>query len=176
MKDDESIITDVMTTLGNIGRVEKNITKAPVKVVRILHRIVYNQEGDRRNRKRLRQFEGFTFDADSDEYKNKVSSLRRDFDEKDLAATCSLLCLDYSGEKGELANRIIEGLRDLAIIEEAAGKEEDEDEAEEDDEEESEREEIQEKVKNKSTLSRIFISRHRFLSGWRRDLRLGCLP
>lgn len=127
-----------MTTLGDIVRVERNITKAPVKAARTLHRIVFNQESDRQNRKRLRQFEGFTFKADSDEYKNKVSSLRRDFEENDLVATCSLLCLDYSGEKRELANRIIDGLRDLTIIEEAAKKEEDEDEIEEDDEEEPE--------------------------------------
>lgn len=133
-----------MTTLGDIVRVERNITKAPVKAARILHRIVFNQESDRQNRKRLRQFEGFTFKADSDEYKNKVSSLRRDFEENDLVATCSLLCLDYSGEKRELANRIIDGLRDLTIIEEAAEKEADEDVVEEDEKEEPELEEVEE--------------------------------
>lgn len=61
-----------------------------------------------------------------------------------MVATYSLLCFDYSGEKGELANRIIDGLRDLTIIEEAAEKEEDEDEVEEDDEEEPELEEVEE--------------------------------
>lgn len=48
---------------------------------------------------------------------------------------CILLCLDYAGEKADLAARRIDGLCDLKVIKEAARKEEEEedDELENDD-------------------------------------------
>lgn len=97
-----------MTTLGSIDRVERNITKTPVKAVRALHRMIYGQEGDRQNRKRLRQFGGFAFDVDTDEYRNKILALQ-DFQENDLVTICSVICLDYTEEKAQLAARIIDG-------------------------------------------------------------------
>lgn len=120
-------------TLGDIDRVEQNITKAPVKAVRAMHRMIYGQEGDRQNRKRLRQFSGFAFDVDTDEYRNKVLAFQ-DFPENDLVTICSVLCLDYAGEKAQLAARIINGLRDLKAIKEAARKEEDEEDDDDDEE------------------------------------------
>lgn len=87
--------------------------------------MTYDQEGDRQNRKRLRQFKGFTFDVDTDEYRDKVLALE-DFQENDLITACTLLCLDSVGGKADLAARITNGLRDLKIIKEAARKEKDE--------------------------------------------------
>ena len=72
-----------MMTLGSINRVEQNITKAPVKAVRVMHRMIFGREGDRQNRKRLRQFPGFTFEADTDRYRNKILELEN-FEENDL--------------------------------------------------------------------------------------------
>lgn len=126
-----------MTTLESIDRVERNITKAPVKAVRILHCLIYGREGDRQNRKRLRQFDGFTFDADTDEYRNKLLTFQG-FQENDLVTVCSILCLDYTGEKANLATRLINGLRDLKVIEEAAQQQEDEDNDDDGDESENE--------------------------------------
>lgn len=116
-----------MATLGSIDRVEQNITKAPVKAVRVLHRMVYGREGDRQNRKRLRQFQGFAFEADTDDYRNKILELEN-FQDNDLVTVCTLLCLDYTGTKADLITRIMDGLRDLRIIKEAARKEEDDEE------------------------------------------------
>lgn len=48
---------------------------------------------------------------------------------------CSILCLDYTGKKAEFANRIVDELRDLRIIEEAGQKEEDEEENDDEDDE-----------------------------------------
>lgn len=64
-----------MTTLRDIGRVEQNITKVPVKAVRVLHHMIFGREGDWQNRKRLKQFRGFTFDVNTDEYRNKILEL-----------------------------------------------------------------------------------------------------
>lgn len=125
-----------MTTLGSIDKVEQNITKAPVKAVRALHRMVYGQEGNRQNRKRLRQFKGFTFDVDTDEYRNKILTFENL--QNDLVTVYTLLCLDYTGEKADLASRIIDGLRDLEIIREAARKEDDEEEDDDDEDDDFE--------------------------------------
>jgi len=70
-KFDQLEVSSKMTTLRN--KVEQKITKVPVKAVRVLHRMIFDQEEDRRNRKRLRQFESFAFNAD--EYRNKISTL-----------------------------------------------------------------------------------------------------
>lgn len=125
-----SVTDSKMTTLGSIDRVEQNITKAPVKAVKVLHRMIYGQEGDRQNRKRLRQFKGFRFDVDTDEYRNKILAFE-DLQKNELVTVCILLCLDYTGEKTDLATRIINGLCDLEVIKEAARKEEDEEENDE---------------------------------------------
>lgn len=57
--------------------------------------------------------------------------------ENDLVTVCTLLCLDYTGRKADLIGRIIDGLRNLQVIKEAAQREEDE-ERDDDDNNEAE--------------------------------------
>jgi hypothetical protein len=47
-------------TLQDFEEIKENIRTAPARVIRALHNVIYEEEGDRSNRKRLRQFTGLT--------------------------------------------------------------------------------------------------------------------
>ena len=102
-----------MTTLGDIVRVNNNISQADTKVTKALHIFCFGTVGDRQNRRRLRQFPGFTFGTDSDEYTAKIDAAVEELSAGDLISICNLLNLDYAGEPEEVATRICKNLIDL---------------------------------------------------------------
>lgn len=50
-----------MESLEQIKIIANNFKTGSVKAIRVLHKLVFKQKGDQSNRKRLREFEGFTF-------------------------------------------------------------------------------------------------------------------
>jgi len=67
-----SIKNNAMERLDQIRMIRNNLKTSSKKVVKALHKLIFEQEGDRGNRKRLREFQDFPFAIDSDEYKAKV--------------------------------------------------------------------------------------------------------
>ncbi|CAH1368938.1 unnamed protein product [Tenebrio molitor] len=61
-----------MISLGEIAFIRDNIKNAPVKSIKALHMFIFESEGDRKNRSRLRGFKGFDFDEDSKEFETKL--------------------------------------------------------------------------------------------------------
>jgi hypothetical protein len=61
-----------MTSLGEIAFIRDNIKNAPVKSIKALHMFIFESEGDRKNRSRLRAFKGFDFDENSKEFETKL--------------------------------------------------------------------------------------------------------
>jgi hypothetical protein len=61
-----------MTSLGEIAFIRDNIKNAPVKSIKALHMFIFESEGDRKNRSRLRGFKGFDFDENSKEFETKL--------------------------------------------------------------------------------------------------------
>jgi hypothetical protein len=59
--------------LQHFEQIKENIRTAPARVIRALHNVIYEEEGDRSNRKRLRQFTGFDFEVGSDEFNDKLA-------------------------------------------------------------------------------------------------------
>ncbi|XP_046141945.1 uncharacterized protein LOC123987838 [Osmia bicornis bicornis] len=66
-----------MECLGQIEAIEKKIKSASVPAIKALHKFIYREEGDRNNRKRLRNFKGFPFSANSEEYTAQLEYARR---------------------------------------------------------------------------------------------------
>lgn len=105
-----------MECLGENDRIRKNIATAPVKVIQAFHKLVFGETGDRKNRSRLRNFSGFTFQDEGDDYRDKVAFIQETFSERDLIGICSILCLDYGGLKEDIAKRICKGLTDFSVL------------------------------------------------------------
>lgn len=89
-------------------------------------------------KKNLKKFDGFDFDADSNEYKKRLEAAEK-VDVKKLAQTAGILELDSKGSKEELAERIFKFLQKPDGDEELP-EEEAEDEEEPEEEEASEEE------------------------------------
>jgi len=96
-----------------------NLKTSSIKAVKALHKLIFQQEGDRSNRKRLREFQGFPFAIDSDEYKVKVAYAEANLSWADLVAVCNVLAIEYAGTIKELTQRICNSISDLNLFDDA---------------------------------------------------------
>ena len=123
-----------MTTLGEI--LSNVLTTAKTDVIKALHKLIFEDVGDRKNRARLRKFEGFKFVQRSDEWNDKIDFIKNNISTNDLIAVSNLLGIDYSGSQDELTTRICLNLNDLNKFKEQKQTEDSfstEDEEEDDD-------------------------------------------
>lgn len=56
-----------MESLGQIPAVTAKIKSASSRAIKMLHILIFGNEGDKNNRKRLLEFKGFTFSAEIDD-------------------------------------------------------------------------------------------------------------
>ena len=108
-----------MIKLRQISGVSENITAASKKSIKALHHLVFGEIGDRKNRSRLREFSGFEFADDSEEYQEKVIWTKTSLTHGDLTAICNILKLGYTGGKEMVVDRICKHLTDLELLKEA---------------------------------------------------------
>lgn len=102
-----------MENLAQIEPIRQKIKTASTTAVRALHKFIFEEEGDRGNRQRLREFRGFKFrEGAGTEYVNKLEYGRR-LTIGDLISCCNLLGLEYDGNKEELIVRICKSLINL---------------------------------------------------------------
>ncbi|KYQ46516.1 Protein DEK, partial [Trachymyrmex zeteki] len=99
--------------LEQIKTIANNLKTNSKKAVQAQHRFVFEREGDRDNRKRLREFRGFPFAIDSEDYKAKIAYVESNLTWADLVSVCNILTIEYSGIKRELSQRLCNGLVDL---------------------------------------------------------------
>lgn len=132
-------ILDKMSTLGDIAKIEHNITNSQLPAVKALHVIAYGEEGQpRKTRKHLREFQGFKLDIASNEYAQKISDAKQKVGNADLISICHILDLDYQGTSDELVTRVCTFLNNLNIDENESADEEEEDEDSYEEDEEGE--------------------------------------
>ncbi|XP_073986447.1 protein Dek isoform X1 [Rhodnius prolixus] len=132
-----------MTSLGEINRINKNISNSTINAIRALHLLIFKCEGNRQKRARLRKFEGFSFLLDSEEYKAKLKFIHENLTDGDLTLICNILNIDHDGNADELSKRIctsLMNLENLKILNEAVNEQEDEDTDEQDVKEEENKE------------------------------------
>ncbi|XP_012220360.1 uncharacterized protein [Linepithema humile] len=106
---------------------------------------VFGNEGDKGNRKRLLEFRGFEFSADTDELSVKMRQVSQQLGVGDLVSICNILAMDYTSTKQEVINRICSGLMDLSQLACDAEEEEFEHDDEEDDRSEGQNDDRSEK-------------------------------
>ncbi|XP_073811783.1 uncharacterized protein [Musca autumnalis] len=87
-----------MPTLGDYDVIRNNLSTSKRTITTALHKFIFGEEGDRSNRKRLRNFEGFEYAEDSAEYQEKVKYIKQNLSTADLVSICNLLCLSYDVE------------------------------------------------------------------------------
>lgn len=97
-----------MAKLGSIGQVAAKLKTASKSAIKALHVIVFQEEGHRTNRSRLREFDGYGFDEDSEDFGRKTSYVDENSTNSDLS----------EGTKAELGNRIVQHLCDLSGLNE----------------------------------------------------------
>lgn len=61
-----------MTALKEIDAVKKNIDSTCTKRIKLLHKLIFGIDGDRKNRARLREFSGLGFELNSDKFYAKL--------------------------------------------------------------------------------------------------------
>ncbi|KYN18246.1 hypothetical protein ALC57_09448 [Trachymyrmex cornetzi] len=104
-----------MNNLAQIEPIKQKIRTASTVAVMALHKFIFEKEGDRKNRQRLRDFEGFAFKKDTEKYANKIEAARG-LTFGDLISCCNILGLEYGGNKDELVIRILHGLMNLNTL------------------------------------------------------------
>ena len=106
-----------MECLGRIGRIRLAIESVSSKAIRALHGLVFENEGDMDNRKRLREFPGFDFEPESPAHRTKPIYTAKNLFLGDLVSISNLFGVDYAGTKEELANGVCESSMDLQSLE-----------------------------------------------------------
>ena len=137
-----------MENLAQIETIRQHLGTASRKSVGSLYNLIFEEGGDRKNRSKLREFAGLEFEADSDEFRSKLDYSAR-FSVGDLISICKILGLDYTGDKEQLRQKIINSLIDINLL---FSQETNSDTADDDDDnnEESENDEEVESLGNRT--------------------------
>ncbi|XP_047455319.1 protein DEK isoform X3 [Mugil cephalus] len=96
--------------LGDIPRTSYQITKMKPADLKPLHAIVFDRPGKMATiKKNLRLFNGFSFDADSEQFTKKREKLLKSshFTNSKLKVVCSVLDLEKKGTHSDLVDRIL---------------------------------------------------------------------
>ncbi|XP_070526694.1 protein DEK-like [Cardiocondyla obscurior] len=104
-----------MGKLGQVPAIKRKIGTASKTVVIAMHRLIFEEDGDRNNRRRLREFEGFQFRGDSPEFAAKMQYAVR-FTIGDLISICNVLGIEYAENAEQLRERILRALLNIDAL------------------------------------------------------------
>uniref|UniRef100_A0A3Q3AVJ4 DEK proto-oncogene n=1 Tax=Kryptolebias marmoratus TaxID=37003 RepID=A0A3Q3AVJ4_KRYMA len=96
--------------LGDIPRTNYRITRMKPADLKPLHSILFDRPGKMASiKKNLRLFNGFSFDADSEQYNKKREKLLKNsnFTNSKLKEVCTVLDLEKKGTHSDLVDRIL---------------------------------------------------------------------
>lgn len=105
-----------MLLLKDIEELAIALKSEKVTKIKLLHQLIFENEGDRKNRERLRNFSGFGLPPDSDELKSKVEKIIADFSLNQLITIANVLQILNEGNIEELTTRVVSSLNDLEIL------------------------------------------------------------
>ncbi|GBN16861.1 Retrovirus-related Pol polyprotein from transposon 297 [Araneus ventricosus] len=105
-----------MTTLNDIQEISTALKNCKTEKIKILHKFLFDSLGDRSNRKRIREFIGFDFQVESDEFKKKLESVDELFSLNELITICNILNISFDGSKPEVSKRILSFLCNLEAL------------------------------------------------------------
>ena len=113
-----------MEKLGQIQAIRQKINTASRAVIEVLHKFIFEEDGDRNNRRRLREFRGFEFSDDSLDFRTKLQYAVR-FSIGDLITICNVLGIMYTGNAEQLRERIVRALMNIDFLQAACDDDED---------------------------------------------------
>ena len=61
--------------------------------LKLFHKLIFDEDGDRNNRKRLLEFTGLHFEIESDEFKQKINEIKTKFSVSELFTICNLILI-----------------------------------------------------------------------------------
>ncbi|GFS80419.1 retrovirus-related Pol polyprotein from transposon gypsy [Trichonephila clavipes] len=102
-----------MSTLNDYPKLSQSLKSSSTNNIKILHRLIFGENGDRKNRSRLREFSGFPTDFNVEETKTKII---KEFALKELIAVCNLLHLEFTTELASCCDIILTHLCDLTLF------------------------------------------------------------
>lgn len=105
-----------MIFLGQITPLANNIKIASIGVIRKFHQLIFEYEGDRNNRKRLREFTG-VFEANSQQYNDEINYMNT-FVVNDLILISNIIGVDHNRSKQDSVKDICNCLMNLDLLEE----------------------------------------------------------
>ncbi|GBL86727.1 hypothetical protein AVEN_95978-1 [Araneus ventricosus] len=109
-----------MTTLNDIQEISTALKNCKTEKIKILHKFLFGSLGDRSNRKRIREFIGFDFQVDSEEFEKKLESVDELFSLDELITICNILNISFDGSKPEVSKRILSFLCNLEALAETS--------------------------------------------------------
>ena len=104
--------------LIDIKELEVILKDAKSSKIKLLHKLIFDEDGDRNNRKRLREFSGFSFEIGSEEFKQKINEIKTIFSNSELIIICNLININSEGTIDEIIARIVFCFCDFNILEE----------------------------------------------------------
>ena len=84
--------------------------------VKLLYKLIFEDNFDRNSRKKIRKFSGFNFEPDSKELKNKIAKTKDEFSLNQLITIANMLQISSDGNADELITRIVTSLNDLNAL------------------------------------------------------------
>lgn len=112
-----------MPALGDFATVNNSLKTAKRAVVVAMHKFIYENEGDRNNRKRLRAFNGFDYEETNPLFVEKAAYVEDNLSTADLVSICNLLGISYDAEN--LFTHIFANLRNDMMLNSIDGETDD---------------------------------------------------
>ncbi|CAL1286258.1 unnamed protein product, partial [Larinioides sclopetarius] len=81
--------------------------------IQCLHKLLFDHDGDRQNRNRIREFSGFDFQPNDKDFKDKAKQLEEKFSLNELITISNVLLINNNGTKKEIVQRLLTYLCDL---------------------------------------------------------------
>lgn len=98
--------------LSDDKSIKNRIKTTPRKSILALYRLIFEEEGDRKNKSKQCEFSGFDFNEESDEYRDKVKYAAR-FPVGDLISIYIILGFHYANDIETLKRNIVHRLIDI---------------------------------------------------------------
>ncbi|GFR05742.1 uncharacterized protein LOC105661967 [Trichonephila clavata] len=112
--------------LNDIKSISIALKNFKTEKIKLLYKFIYDEDGDHSNRKRLRNFCGFDFTIDSDEFRNKLKYVKKKFAFDEIITISNILNISIEGNKALLS--LLTDMNQLAVMASDANESESESE------------------------------------------------
>ncbi|CAL1272906.1 unnamed protein product [Larinioides sclopetarius] len=99
--------------LIDIPELRAAIASERTSKIRCLHKLLFDHDGDRQNRNRIRDFSGFDFQPNDKDFKENAKQLEEKFSLNKLITISNVLLINNDGTKKEIVQRLLTYLCDL---------------------------------------------------------------